>query len=124
MTFDYARARATAARLIASFGQTVTLRKPGATTGPSYDPVPGAPDDYTAKAVDLNRLIRNMNNRLIRNMNDVTVTAVSRTLFLDASVSPAKGDQVQIGSEWCEITVSRPLAPGGVNVLYEVEVSV
>jgi hypothetical protein len=116
MTFDYARARATAARLIASFGQTVTLRKPGATAGPSYDPVPGAPDDYTAKAVDL--------NRLIRNMNDVTVTAVSRTLFLDASVSPAKGDQVQIGSEWCEITVSRPLAPGGVNVLYEVEVSV
>jgi len=70
MTFDYARARATAARLIASFGQTVTLRKPGATTGPSYDPVPGAPDDYTAKAVDL--------NRLIRNMNDVTVTAGSR----------------------------------------------
>lgn len=49
--FDYSRMLESANRLMAKFGQTGAVRRPGTPTGPSYDPTPGSPTDDPARFV-------------------------------------------------------------------------
>ena len=49
--FDYARPLATANRMIERFGQVGAIRRAGASSGPSYDPTPGADVDHPARFV-------------------------------------------------------------------------
>lgn len=111
MTFDYARAKATAERLLAKFGQSATLRQQTA----SGDPwAPTLTDtDTTVTVVDL--------NRRVRDAAGVLVAQSMRTLYVSTSagVTPAKADKVQIGGEWHEVAEVRALAPGGAVVFWE-----
>jgi len=119
MTFNYARAAATAKRLIANFGQTATLTKPGAVTGPEYAPTGyGAGTDYTIKAVDLNQMER----------DGATLTGQTRrTLYISteglSGVEVNKADTITIGGRKHEVAEARPLAPGGVNVMWEADLA-
>jgi len=48
-TFNYGAFVSMANKLIKEFGQVGSLRKPGAATGPAYDPTPGASVDRAAE---------------------------------------------------------------------------
>lgn len=116
MTFDYARAAATASRLITQFGQPATLRKPGAKTGAVYDRTIGAPTDYPVTLVDLNRSVRDRAGTLVGEaVRTIYVSTAGLTVPLE------KADTVQIGGQWCEIAEVRPLNPGGVMVFWEAD---
>lgn len=120
MTFNYARARATAERLIARFGQTATLRRLES-VGQQWAPKQ-FPTDTTVTVVDLDILKRD---------RDGSLTAESsRNLLISTSagVAPRQDDKIVIGlaasavsdqSDWHEIENVKPFAPGGTAVFYE-----
>jgi len=122
MTFDYARPKATAERLLARFGQTCTLRKI-TNIGTEFDPVQMTTDaDVTA--VDLNQRIRDRDGTLIGQ--------TLRTLYVStaASVTPEKGDSVAVGVAKASVAISTPfieiaevrlLSPGGTSLMWEVD---
>ena len=108
-------------------GYPVTLRIPGAVSPDRpWDPEPGAPTYRTLHAVEGFQEIRDASGTLIgQTRHTLTVTA-------DPDVVPMKSHQVAIGvtaddateaSSWVEIIEVRPLAPAGVAVLYEIDLS-
>jgi hypothetical protein len=124
MTFDYARPKATAKRLLARFGQTCTLRKI-TNIGTGFDPIQ-EPTDADVTAVDLNQRIRGRDGTLIGQ--------TLRTLYVStaAGITPEKGDSVAVGvakasvtsaTPFIEIAEVRPLSPGGVNLMWEVDLA-
>ncbi len=125
--FNYTPLKATADRLIGKYGQPVTLRIPGETTGPEYDPVVGPPTYKTLYCVEGFQEIRDQSATLIgQARHTLTVTA-------DPDAIPLKSHTVAIGitteqadesSAWIEVVEIRPLAPSGVAVLYEIDVQV
>lgn len=112
MTYDYARAKATAERLIARFGQDATLRQI-TQSGDAWAPTL-TETDTTVKVVDLNIAQRD---------GAGLVGETRRTLYVSTSagVTPEKGDKVVIGGTEHEIGEVRPLAPGGTNVMFEAD---
>jgi len=115
VTFDYARSRATAERLIARFGTTATLHQI-TTSGDAWAPTT-TETDTTVRAVDLSQRLRDASG---------TLTGESlRTLYVSTSagVTPAKGDKITVGGIRHEIAEVRTLNPGGVAVMHEVDLA-
>lgn len=116
MTFNYARSRATAERLIARFGTTATLRQI-TNSGTEWAPTQ-TETDTTITVVDLEREVRDAAG---------TLTGQSkRTLYVStaAGVTPEKDDKIVIGGTEHEIAEVRTLAPGGTTVMWEVDLSI
>lgn len=116
MSFNYARAAATAQRLIARFGTTATLH-PQVTTGPAHRPTVTEGDPVSITVVDLDREIRDASG---------TLTGQSiRTLYVSTSagVTPTKSDKVTIDGVKHEIAEVRTLNPGGTTVMHEVDLA-
>jgi hypothetical protein len=105
-------------------GYPVTLRIPGATTGPIYDPVEGPPVYKTLHCVEGYQEIRDQAGTLIaKTKHTLTVTAKPDAI-------PLKSHKLAIGvdaedatedSQWVEIAEVRPLSPAGVAVLYDID---
>jgi len=113
--FDYAKAKATAERLIAKFGQSATLRQ-YTTSGDPWNPTL-APTDTTITAVDLNERVRDASGSLVGETVRTLIVSTS------AGVVPAKADKVVIGGSAHDIDEVRPLSPGGTALLYEVDLT-
>ena len=128
MTFDYARARQTAERLIKRFGQPATLRQVE-NTGTEWAPEQTI-TDTNITVVDLNERVRDASGTLIGETR--------RTIYIstEAGVTPAKGNKVFVGldkdavaalteqqqsEQSHEIGELRPLAPGGTAVMFEAD---
>lgn len=116
MTFDYARSKATAERLIARFGGEATLRK-RTSSGPDYAPTLTL-TEHTITAVDLNQRLRDAGGALVGQS--------LRTLYVStaAGVTPEKGDKVVIDGSEHEIAEVRTLAPGGTTVMWECDLAI
>lgn len=111
-------------------GYPVTLRIPGTTSGPDYDPVIGPPTYHTLHCIESSHLVRDASGTLIeQTLRTLTVTAV-------AGVVPSDNHQVLVGQDltyvdeatdaalpWVGIVRVRPLAPAGTAVLYELDLS-
>lgn len=114
MAFNYQNSRATAERLIANFGQNVTLTKRAA-----YDPSDFSPTvvttTHTVVAVDLMEVNRNAPGSL----NEKTTRKL--LISTSAGVAPETNDRVLIDGESHTIGMVMPLAPGGLTVMYEAE---
>lgn len=105
-------------------GYPVTLRIPGALTGPPYDPVEGPAAYKTLHCVEGYQEIRDQSGTLIgQTKHTLTVTA-------QADAVPLKSYRVALGvtaeeaseaSQWVEIAEVRPLAPAGFPVLYDLD---
>lgn len=129
MSFDYARSQATAARLLARFGQRVVLRKRGARIGGSAsNPTFDDPAYWNMTAVDTEERARDRDGTLIGQSLRTLYVAVR-----DDMVAPEKGDAVLIapgneavvaegepftGAAHAVLEVRR-VAPGGTVVLWE-----
>lgn len=113
--FNYGRIRDnTAEPLIARFGRTATLTKPGSTTGDAWDPTPGTPAAYTITVV---------NKRINIRDRDGTYIQESDRLFMvstDLAVTPAMGDTITVGSDTYQVVDITPLEPGSTALLWYV----
>lgn len=114
MAFNYAASRATAERLLANFGQTVTLRKRTISGGAAWAPEYGSADTPVI-AVDLNQINQNAPGSLAEKVTRKLLVSTS------AAVTPETNDRVQIGAEWHTIGLVMPLAPGGTVIMYDCE---
>lgn len=101
------------AEAIASVGFTATLRQPGAVTGPDYDPTIGADTETAITVID---------DQIRRRDAGGTVTETVRVLTMSAEVVPVKGQIVVVRGETLRIGKVMPLAPGGVDLLFDCEV--
>jgi len=111
-TFDYARSRATAERLIAKFGTTGAIRRT-VQSGPSYDPVL-TDTDYPCKLVILEIDISKVDGTLIQ-QGDRMVYVSTQGLTIEVTVS----DKLVIAGKEHVIKQCRPLSPAGLTVYYE-----
>lgn len=105
-------------------GYPVTLRIPGAITGPPYDPVEEPPIYKTLHCIEGYQEIRDQSGTLVgQTRHTLTVTAKT-------DAAPLKSYRVALGitaeeaseaSQWVEIAEVRPLAPAAVAVLYDID---
>ena len=118
MTFDYANARATAARLIRNFGAEATLFRRAFPAGDAWNPRAVANDaQWQVRAVDLGIKERLRAGTLTRSL--------MRVLYVEAGqVRPEQGDRITVGGVTHQIAEVMPLSPAGVDVMYEVQVEV
>lgn len=116
--FDYSRSAATAERLVARFGLLATLIKRPDAAGDLWNPRPIDDDmEVQVRAVDLG-----IKERLVAG----TLTKRNMRVLLVAGTSeaPELGDRIIIGHVRHEVAGIERIAPGGVDVLYEVEVEI
>ena len=106
-------------------GYPATIRRQSSTGGDPWEPT-------TTSAYTTIRVIEE--NRRVRSADGTYVDMVKRTLTMAATpgFTPQKADDVAVGitaseasdsSDWLVITEVRALAPAGVAVLYEIELS-
>lgn len=98
-------------------GFTVTLRKPvaGGPATPWDATAEPTPDDYT-----LNVVLTHVDKK---DQSGTLIGETKRVLIAESAngVVPHKDDKVFIDSVWTEINNVKPLAPGGVDLMYEIE---
>lgn len=115
MTFDYARSKATAERLIARFGQPATLRQ-----------IVNIGTEYAPTQITTNTTITVVDqNQRVRDAAGVLTSETRRTLLVStaAGVTPAKAGKVQIGGKWHEVAQVSPLSPGGTVIFWEIDLA-
>lgn len=113
--FDYGKARATAERLIAKFGQRGSLRRI-VNSGPDYDPVQTR-EDFPCSLVDL--------EQSQAHVSDTLVQRGDRTVYLsteELSITPTLADKMLIGGAEHAIVDIQPLSPGGTVVFWQLQV--
>jgi hypothetical protein len=121
-------------KLISYFGTSAILRRKGAVTGPANRPVVGEPEFFQIIVVDTNRKLLDVEGTLVENF--------TRTLYMAPTdlVTPGKGDRLllvphvanwiqhkDLGDEhfvnYFEALEVRTIAPGGVALLHEIDIS-
>ena len=106
------------------FGQRAYLRKAAANTGTAYDPTTGNPRDWPITVIDNRKAIRNRDGTLVESAgHSIKISTEGLTL-----VVPEKADTILMGSipfpekmTEFEIAEVRAKSPGGVTVVYDVE---
>lgn len=113
-TFDYARSRATAERLIAKFGTTGAIRR-STTSGSDYDPVV-TDTEHACQLVTLEYADKDVDGTLIRNTDKlIYVSTAGLTITLE------KSDKIIAAGEEYAIENLKPLSPAGIVVFWEVQ---
>lgn len=111
-TFDYAKSRATAERLIAKFGTAGAIRR-SVKTGPDYDP-DITDTDYTCTLVTLEIDMSKIDGTLIQK-GDRMVYVSTQGLPIEI----AESDRIVVAEKEHVIKQCRPLSPAGLTVYYE-----
>lgn len=113
-SFDYARSRATAERLIAKFGAGGFIRR-SITSGPDYDPVI-THEEYDCQLVTLEYSDKDVDGTLIRNTDKlIYISTAGLTITLE------KSDKIIAAGEEHAIENLKPLSPAGIVVFWEVQ---
>lgn len=112
--FDYARARATAERLIAKFGTAGAIRR-AVTSGPDYDP-DITETDYACTLVTLEYDDAKVDGTLIRKTDKLIYVSTA-----GLSITLTESDKVIAAGEVYAIENLKPLSPAGIVVFWEVQ---
>lgn len=113
--FDYSRMASTANRLIDRFGRAMAIRRAGVETGPPHDPTFEPPTDHACRGVVLD-----FDNREI---DGTLILATDRRVYLSLAgleIEPSASDRLVVGTDSLSIERVKPLAPGGIALLYEI----
>lgn len=111
--FDYSDLVEIAQGLIDQFGRSAILVKPGAPTGPPYDPQPGMPTEHTISLVQLEYSMTNRDSSLIQ---------VGDKLWLvsTAGEAPQQEHTVKDGGLEYQILDVQLLMPGDTTMLFQI----
>lgn len=112
---DWAAITAEVADALGEEGMAATLTKISNAGGSFYDPVQSS-TAYTVSVLQMFQRVRDGSG---------TMTEKTVRSLLVAADGPVidEGDKISIGSEEYAITAVRPLAPAGVVLMYEVDLS-
>lgn len=113
MSEDWASIATEIADAIASVGFAATLEEPGAATGLDSDPTLGDATLHTITVID---------DQVTKRDAGGMVTGTARVLTIKGNGTvPVKGWRVQVRGQWHRIATVKPLAPGGVDLLFDLE---
>lgn len=114
MTFDYAKAAATALRLLTQFGRDVTVRS--YTVG-TYDPATGANSVTTSDVTKKGALLDFGAGKTL--VNGGLIQVGDKRLLLESSAAPSPQAHIIVGSvEYVIISVGE-VNPAGTPVLFD-----
>ena len=110
---DWSRPIALATRLLAENGQTLSLRRKGAATGPDYAPIAGEPTLHDIVAVDLAGSASDQDGTMVE-------ATEWKLMVSPAGIAPKKDDEIQIRGAWRAVDEVETFAPGGPVIYYDV----
>lgn len=114
-TFNYARTRATAERLIERFGQTGALRRTTSDSDP-FNPAQTTADHVCTFAV-LDYAKRDVDGTLIKQTDQMVYLSTS-----GLAIAPETTDRLVVGGTALTIVSVKPLSPAGTVVMWELQV--
>lgn len=122
--FDYAGLAISLHADFNEFGQRAYLRKAAAPTGTAYDPTVGNPRDWPVTVIDNRKAVRDRDGALVESSGHSIKMSTEGLDF----VTPEKSDTIMMGpipfpekmTEF-EIAEVRPKSPGGVVVVYDID---
>lgn len=115
--YNYGRLKSTADRLIAKYGRTGTLRRPGTPTGPTYDPTPGTPADYAVTYV-----VEDYRNGEVDGARILQSDKRLHMAVASLAVTPKTSDTlVETDGSVYKIIDVKPLQPGAATLLWEIQ---
>lgn len=102
---------------IAEVGFAATILRPGPPTGPSHNPVPGAPTPHpcTVLQEDMSKVIRN--GTLVQGAEAVYMLSTG-----GLTIIPDTKDMMQVNGSEYSILMVDPFAPGGETLYYTLQV--
>ncbi len=99
---------------LAEVGFACTVLRP-TSSGPAYNPVPGAPGQHPARALELERKIVEVQGSRVKRVELKLLLSVG-----DLTIIPTTSDKVRVGGEDYAITAALPFQPGGSGIYFEV----
>lgn len=97
-------------------GTAAVIVRPGAPTGPAYDPTPGVPTNHACVVVFDEWRADQIDGTLIRR-GDLKILVAAHGL----GITPTPADTFRYGGKDYAIINVRPLQPAGVPVMFEVQ---
>lgn len=122
MSQFYDRTAATAARLLASYGQPVSITR---TSGGTYDPLTGETTGQTATTYTPDGVLLNYGGKEAGELRAAGVDIVStdkKLLCAAFAVDPVLTDKVTVEGEAWTVMRVKTLSPAGTSVLHELQV--
>lgn len=117
MSFNYAKSKATARKLLAKFGQSMTLTQ---IVHGTYDETTGTATDTTLDTTDTGVILPYSDG--VSSMPDSLVLRGDQQILIQMAVVPKPTDKISAnGTVYTIINVSA-LEPAGTNVLYTLQV--
>lgn len=117
MSYDYSRLVATAKRLLEKFAQDMTLQ---AASTPGYDPSTGGTSGSQISETKPGVIFPYKNG--ITAMQESLILTGDQQVFILLDNPPKPTDKLQVGSRQYSIVNVKAIEPGGVTVLYELQV--
>ena len=114
---DWAAAAADVADGIAEAGFAAAIVRKGAPTGPEYNPTPGTPAEHACTVVQSSYRQHERDGTLIQ-AHDLKFLVSTDGL----DIVPTPEDELKVGGETYQIIDVAPLAPGGVTIMYTMQV--
>ncbi len=111
MSENWAAVQADVQAALLEVGFGIVLEK-ATSSGPEYDPTPGTPVEYDMTVIDDQIRIRDAAGNLTGLTQRVLTVAYG-------AVVPAKGDWLVVRGGRHRIGEVMPLAPGGIDLLYD-----
>ena len=117
MSYDYTGIKATASTLIAKYGTSATIIRPGTLDDTVYPPTVGASTSHSCTVVIDSYSAMDMASNAGIQAGDVKLLVSVPSL----DIVPGSGDNVKIGSETYSVVNVTTTQPGGVAVLYTIQ---
>jgi hypothetical protein len=116
--FNYARPRATAARLIERYGQAGVIRRATRSGGNPKDPRTGTTTsaDHAVRLVELDYDNSEVDGTVIRRTDRKMMVSTQ-----GLTIEPTTSDQIVIAGKTFAIVGVKPLSPGGVALYFEIQ---
>lgn len=116
-TFDYARSKAVADRLIERYGKAGNIRRAGTPTGAAHNQTPGAPVSHPAKFVTLKYATKDIDGvrvlatdkKVLCAVGSLAIAPTTSDLLVEATGAPYK------------IMAVDALEPGDTTLLYWIQ---
>jgi hypothetical protein len=117
-TFDYAKPRATADRLLTRFGQAAVLRRPGEGSGDPWNETAGTPGDHPVTVTVFDYTAQDRQGTAIQEFDKRVLMSAQGLEIMPSDSS----DTLLIGEQEHAIISVKTLAPAGEAVMFELQV--
>lgn len=114
---NYNELKATARKLLKSFGQSMTITRDVAG---AYNPETGAISNTQQTYTDFGVVLPYSEG--VSSVPDSLIQAGDRKVFIQLSTEPKPTDKITIAGVVHNIVNVMPLEPSGINVLYELQI--